>query len=394
MSGLDSFAPDAGPKLQARAVRARMGQLLAEEAGLDSAEARAEEAAAFTLALAVRSGRGYAELAREVKRRAAARVEALGGGSSGADADRAEEEVLARPELSIADLLTWREAEVLRRLAEAYNESASKPNVIPCVRADYLCALLRGTVPKTAVRAALRRLQELGLVYQRQFSTTVHYQPSDVAFEAVGVGRVRPRYHEQPKTTVADEIEYLFETAAYLTHEGEPAAARVEALLILTGADPAEVKRRVNAEVAKLVVRDREREARRDQERLQRAVIDARDQLLPRDLEVLEQIVADYNRSVRSYDAEREARGDELIPGANTFFRDTVIRPSVRTVELIHQLKGRLAKTAVKRALTRLRELDLVRYDLDVIMGAGYWTPTRKAFDSLAVERAEFTQYD
>lgn len=389
MSVLDSFSSDAGRELQVRAVRARMGQLLAEESGLDSAKARSEEAAAFTIALAVVRERGYGELSREIKRRAAARIESLG-----TDADAAEEEALTRPELEIADLLTWREAEVLRTLARAYNESAARPNVIPCIRADYLCALLKGTVPKTAVRAALRRLQELDLVHQRQFSTTIHYQPSEVAFEAVGLERTSPRYLESwhKEKTAAVILVDLIETAAYLTHEGESASARIEALVILSGADEDTVIGLVDAEVAQLAAREHEREERYEAERLKRAVVDARDQLLPRELEVLSQIVADYNRSVLRFNADLEKHGDEMIPGS--VFRDTIIRPTIRTIELQHELKGRLSKTAVKRALTGLRELDLVHYELDVIMGAGYWMPTRKAFDSLSVERAAFTQYD
>jgi hypothetical protein len=373
-----------------------MGQLLAEEAGLASAEEYSEAAAAFTIALATASKRGYGELAREIKRRAGARIEAIGAGADPKGADAAEEAVLEQPEIAIDDLLTWREAEVLRTLATAYNEFASRPNVIPCVRADYLCALLKGKVPKTAVRAALRRLQDLDLVYQRQFSTTIHYQPSDVAFEAVGLKRTSPRYLAswQKETTAAEALADLVETAAYLTHEGESARARIEALVILFGTDPDTVIGLVDAEVATLVLKEREREERYEAERLRRAVVDARDQLLPREVEVLSQIVADYNRSVLSYNADLENHGDELIPGTGTRFRETIIRPTIRTIELQHQLKGRLSKTAVKRALTSLRDLDLVRYELDVIMGAGYWMPTRKAFDSLSVARAEFTQYE
>lgn len=386
-----SFAAGAASELKVRAVRARMGQLLAEEAGLTAAARHSEEAAAFTVALAAASDRSYSELAREVKRRARARIEAFGAGE---DADAAEEEALTRPELEIDDLLTWREAEVLRTLARAYNESAARPNVIPCVRADYLCALLKGSVPKTAVRAALRRLGELGLVYQRQFSTTIHYQPSDVAFEAIGLARLSPRYLEAQQPTPSEELARLVETAAYLIHEGEPAEARLEALAILAGSSESVIEKLVETEVAKLADKEREREGRQEAARLKRAVIDARDQLLPREVEVLQQIVAGYNRSVLSYNDDLEEHGDELIPGTGTRFRETIIRPSIRTVDLQVQLKGRLAKTAVKRALTSLRDLDLVHYRLDPVMGAGYWTPTRKAFSSLGVERAEFTQYD
>lgn len=394
----------AASQLLARAVKARMGKLLAADAGHPSAELRDAEAGVYVTTLADLSGRQSSAVSLEVEKRALARIRAV---EEGRDLDQAELEAAGRPHSPAEDSVDWRQAEVLRTLVRLYNERADRRGVMAGMRAAELVHLLKGTVPKTVVAKALRVLHEHG--FANQYGPERLWIPTALGADAVGETLAKTWYFsrfEEPKT-LDGMVEEIVEHAADSRHSAARerahgdhedaaeydarAAAWLDVAVIASGEDEAAIEQRIQAHVAALVERDRERQEKTDERTLKNTIVDANDQLHPRELEVLRSLVSSHNHSVASWNQTMEDAGpDEQIAGRRV--RDLRIQPSVRTDELVWTLKGSVPKSAVKKALTRLHETNLISYRFDAGMG-GYWLVNRSAFAALGVDPVEFDEY-
>lgn len=393
----------AAASLLARAVKARMGALLAADANHSSADLRATEAGVYVNVLADLTGRQTSAVSLEVEKRALARIRAV---EEGRDLDQAELEAAGKPKQPAEDSLDWRQAEVLRTLVRRYNERAANRGIMPGLRVEELIYTLEGTVPKTVVRKALRVLYDQGFASQN--GSTWLWSPTALGADAVGETLRKSWFYGQFKETktletwVAGMLDDAAESRHYAARERAQgdfedateydarAGAWLEAAVIASGAAPAELEPRILAHVAELEERDRERQEKADARQLQNTVVDAADQLHPRELEVLRTIAADHNRTIRSWNATMEDAGHEQIAGRQ--IRDLRVQACMKTDELVHALEGKVPKSAIKKALTRLHEVGMISYRFDGGMG-GYWLINQRAFDALGAERAEFDEY-
>lgn len=357
------------------AISTKMAQMQAAEGNdPEGAEAKEAEAQVLLSGLGLVSDQHPGDLALEISRRAEGRLRAL---QTGADPALTEEEFALTAPFDISLVLDSRATEVLRVLVESANGiNESIPDDCTYLACAFTLRTLSPllSIPKSAIRPALEVLENFNLVGHSTHYGASTWFPAPLGFLALDIPRTEKI---SPPWSLEFEVGSLLRRAAYarLVSKGQQRARAdtlVTVIAILTGREDASIETDVNSILAEMKRKERLR-ARERRLRHERNTITDLSQLSAKEVSTLKELVVDHNRAI-SKDAG---------PGWR-------VRPTITTTYLVERLNGQISKTALKKALTRLHECELIRYNLDGVMGCGYWEVQKKAFELIGIPQVAY----